>query len=289
MDSKLRWHHGNTRPYEVKDGYFFMEVKTLQHVIAIAQLDIKLGNPAANYQKVTQAVEEAAVHHAEVVVLPEMWNTGYALDQLKDIADPHGQETQSVLSKLARENQISIVGGSVATKRNQNFYNTTYIYNQNGQLVSTYDKVHLFGLMNEDQYLEAGKRENYFSLAGISSASFICYDLRFPEWIRTVASHGADVLYFPAEWPSGRIRQWKIMLQSRAIENQAFVVAVNRVGKDADNDFNGHSLIIDPLGKILVDAGENEGLSYGEIDLGQLAKVRGSIPVFKDRRVELYH
>lgn len=142
--------------------------------------------------------------------------------------------------------------------------------------------------MNEHKYLTAGDQENYFRLAGVPSASFICYDLRFPEWVRTVARHGADILYFPAEWPAQRIEQWKIMLQSRAVENQAFVVAVNRVGDDPDNHFNGHSLVIDPLGKIIVDAGEKDDLTMAEIDLDQLQKVRGPIPVFVDRRPELY-
>lgn len=289
MGSKLRWHRENTRPYFIKDGYFFMEVKVMKRKVALAQMDIQLGLPEANYQKAARAIKAAADHHADIIVLPEMWNTGYALNKLKDIADNNGQKTQQFLSKLALENKINIVGGSVAIRRGTSFYNTSYIYDQTGQLIGTYDKVHLFGLMDENQYLKAGVKESHFALAGIPSASFICYDLRFPEWVRTTARHGADILYFPAEWPSSRIKQWKIMLQSRAIENQAFVVAVNRVGTDLDNDFNGHSLVIDPLGNIISDAGEDERVSYAEVDLGKLAEVRGPIPVFKDRRPELYH
>lgn len=261
----------------------------MRRKIALAQLDIQLGNPAENYQKARRAIEEAASHHADIVVLPEMWNTGYALDQLSDLADENGQKTQQFLSELALKNQINIVGGSVAVRREQSFFNTTYVYDQKGNLISSYEKVHLFGLMNEDQYLAAGQKENHFELAEIPSASFICYDLRFPEWIRTVARHGTDILYFPAEWPSKRIEQWKIMLQSRAIENQAFVVAVNRVGTDLENSFNGHSLVINPLGQVIHDAGEAEQVSYAKIDLAQLAQVRGAIPVFKDRRPNLYH
>lgn len=256
--------------------------------IALAQLDIKLADPPANYHKVEQAVTKAASQQADVVVLPEMWNTGYALPQLASLADQDGATTQHFLSQLAQEKQIAIVGGSVAVKRHDQFFNTSYIVDANGKLVMTYDKVHLFGLMNEDQYLTAGKTVSHFKLAGVSSASFICYDLRFPEWIRTAARQGADILYFPAEWPTSRIKQWKIMLQSRAIENQAFVVATNRVGSDLANQFGGHSIIIDPLGKILLDAGTTEQVVYAEIDLAQLAAVRGPIPVFADRRPALY-
>lgn len=261
----------------------------MRRKIALAQLDIQLGNPAENYQKAKRAIEEAASHHADIVVLPEMWNTGYALDQLAELADENGQKTQQFLSELALKNQINIVGGSVAVRCGQSFFNTTYVYDQKGNLISSYEKVHLFGLMNEDRYLKAGQKENHFELAGVPSASFICYDFRFPEWIRTVARYGTDILYFPAEWPSKRIKQWEIMLRSRAIENQAFVVAVNRVGTDLANSFNGHSLVIDPLGRIIHDAGEVEQVSYAVIDLAQLAQVRGPIPVFKDRRPSLYH
>lgn len=257
--------------------------------IALAQLDVAFAKPTTNFQNVAQAVAKAANSRANVVIFPEMWNTGYALTQLDKLADPNGRQTKELLSKLAQQYQINILGGSVATKQNDHFYNTTYVVDSAGHLVSKYNKVHLFGLMKEDQYLAAGDQENFFQLAGINCASFICYDLRFPEWIRTVARHGADILYFPAEWPAVRIPQWKLMLQARAIENQAFVVAVNRVGDDPDNHFNGHSLVIDPLGKILLDVGESQAVSVAELDLDYLKKVRGPIPVFKDRRPDLYH
>ncbi len=256
--------------------------------VALAQIDVKFADPQTNADRVATFTRQAATHGADVVVFPEMWNTGYALDQLAKLADPAGQQTKALLSRLAKQYQINIVGGSVATKQNGKFYNTTYIYDATGQEVSSYRKVHLFGLMKEDQYLAAGNQENFFHLANVPSASFICYDLRFPEWLRTVARHGADILYLPAEWPAVRIPQWKIMLQARAIENQAFVVAVNRVGDDPDNHFNGHSLVIDPLGKILAGDGEKEQLYYADLNLADLKTVRGPIPVFKDRRPALY-
>lgn len=257
--------------------------------IAMAQLDISFAKPDANFTRVAAAIKEAADHNSDVVVLPEMWNTGYALAQLARLADKQGKRTQQFLTCLAGQYDINIVGGSVATQRGDHFFNTTYVADRLGQVLADYDKVHLFGLMKEDQYFAAGSQENYFRLAGVPSASFICYDLRFPEWIRTVARHGADILYFPAEWPASRIPQWKLLLQARAIENQAFVVAVNRVGADPDNQFNGHSLVIDPLGNIIADAGETENITYAELDLQQLSAVRGPIPVFRDRRPALYH
>lgn len=257
--------------------------------IALAQINVQFAEPDANFAKVGSIVKKAAKREANVVVFPEMWNTGYALSQLAKLADQDGQRTQQQLSKLASNYRINIVGGSVAVKVGQHFYNTTYVVNDKGQVVAHYSKVHLFGLMHEDQFMTAGKQENYFQLADIPSASFICYDLRFPEWFRTVARHGVDLIYLPAEWPSSRIAQWQIMVQSRAIENQAFVVAVNRVGHDPDNQFNGHSLVVDPLGRIIAEAGSDENITYATIDLNKVQAVRGPIPVFKDRRPALYH
>lgn len=260
----------------------------MELTIALAQLSVAFAQPATNFARVQAAVQTAAVQGADVVVLPEMWNTGYALDQLATLADPEGQQTQQFLTTLARQNQLAIVGGSVATKREQQFFNTSYVVDETGQVVGEYDKVHLFGLMNEDRYLTAGQATNYFQLQQVASASFICYDLRFPEWMRTVATKGVDVMYFVAEWPASRIQQWRRLLQARAIENQCFVVGVNRVGDDSANHYNGHSLVIDPLGSVIADAGESEQVQIVTIDLAQLAAVRGPIPVFADRRPELY-
>ena len=257
--------------------------------VAVAQIDIVLGDPDQNYQTVEKEIKAAAQAGADVVVFPEMWNTGYALTELARLADQDGWRTKQLLAKAAKENQIAVVGGSVATVRaGGKFYNTTYVYDETGQLVGSYDKVHLFCLMHEDQFIQAGDHGNVFELKGVKSASFICYDLRFPEWFRTVAKQGVDVIYVPAEWPTPRVEQWEALVKARAIENQAFVVAVNRVGHDAENSYSGHSLIVDPLGNVIANAGEKAGLTIAELDLDQLKAVRGPIPVFKDRRPELY-
>ncbi len=256
--------------------------------IALAQLSVAFGQPATNFARVAAAVETAALQGASVVVLPEMWNTGYALNQLATLADPAGQQTKQLLTTLARQHQLGIVGGSVATARHGEFFNTSYVVDDTGRVIGTYDKVHLFGLMKEDQYLSAGKTTNRFELQQVPSAGFICYDLRFPEWMRTLGTTGVDVMYFVAQWPATRIQQWRRLLQARAIENQCFVVGVNRVGDDPDNHYNGHSLVIDPLGEVIADAGEAEQVQIVTLDLAQLQTVRGPIPVFADRRPELY-
>ncbi|WP_294976858.1 carbon-nitrogen family hydrolase [uncultured Leuconostoc sp.] len=259
--------------------------------VAIAQIDIALGDPKHNQQTVAYYAKKAAKVNADVLIYPEMWNTGYALAELTQLADNNGQDSQLLLSKLAKQYHLNIVGGSVAIKQNHQFYNTMFVFDALGQKVSEYNKLHLFGLMNEKKYVSAGSAVNTFDLAGIKSAAAICYDIRFPEWLRTMMSVGPqEILYVVAEWPIQRIEQWQIMLQARAIENQTFVVAANRVGRDKDNVFGGRSLIIDPLGHILQQAGdEQETLLIGDINIGDEKAVRGQIPIFDDRRPELYY
>ncbi|WP_071393175.1 carbon-nitrogen family hydrolase [Bacillus tuaregi] len=257
--------------------------------IAVVQMDIEYGQPEKNYPKVDEAIRKAAKNQADVVVLPEMWNTGYALKQLDILADPNGERTKTLFSNLAKEYRVNIVGGSVSTKRQGKFYNTMYIADRDGQIISEYDKAHLFKLMDEHVYLDAGQTMNTFELDGTTCGGVICYDLRFPEWIRAHVLNGANIMFIPAEWPTPRIDHWQLLLQARAIENQCYVVAVNRVGSDPNNAFNGHSMVIAPWGEILIGGHTEEAIYYAEIDLQEVEKVRRTIPIFQDRRTDLYN
>lgn len=259
-----------------------------EHAIVIMQMDIVYGQPLANRQHVQLLFEQAALQKNEVVILPEMWNTAYDLTHLAEIADEEGVQTQGFLRELAQHYQVTIIGGSVAVKEGMQFFNRTYVFLPDGTLASQYDKVHLFGLMQEDQYLQAGAQLGLFSVAGTQFSQSICYDLRFPEWYRQAAYQGAEVYTISAQWPAQRLAQWRKLVQARAIENQAFVIAVNRVGSDPANHFPGHSLVIDPLGEILLELSESEEVARITIDVEQLAAVRGEIPVFQDTRPNLY-
>lgn len=258
--------------------------------VAIAQMNIALGQPEVNEQTVAQYAQKASEAGADILIYPEMWNTGYALTDLPQLADNDGEQSRHLLARLAKTYQLNIVGGSVATMRDGRFFNTMFVFNQLGQQVSRYDKAHLFGLMNEEKYIAAGSQPNTFELAGVLSSGVICYDIRFPEWVRTMMSSGPQaILYVSAEWPIQRIAQWQILLQARAIENQAFVVAANRVGSGRDNTFGGRSLVIDPLGNIVAQGTDaDDMLVIADIDIADEAAIRGQIPVFSDRRPDLY-
>ncbi|KRM94951.1 amidohydrolase [Liquorilactobacillus aquaticus DSM 21051] len=259
--------------------------------VSLIQMNVEYARANANYERVQRLIEEAVVENPDVIVLPEMWNVGYALEKLNEVADKDGRTTKCFLAGLAQRFHVNIVGGSVATAKGNAYYNTSYVFNREGELCSEYDKVHLFGLMHEDKWITAGKKMNRFVLDDIPAAGVICYDIRFPEWERTLMSKGGKILFVSAQWPKERIEQWKIMLQSRAIENQAFVVAVNRIGEGPNGEhFSGHSLAIDPLGNILLRVPDDkEGGFTVNLNMGSLEKIRGEIPVFSDRRTELYH
>ena len=256
--------------------------------IACVQMDIAFGDPETNFQKVSAYLEEAAKNGAETIILPEMWNTGYALTELKALADG-SHRTVEFLKEFAKAHQVNIVGGSVSIIKEDGFYNTMYVVNKEGELVSEYDKAHRFGLMDEHIHLEEGLGLGTFELEGVICGGVICYDIRFPEWIRAQALNGAKVIFVPAEWPAARIDHWKILLQARAIENQCFIVAVNRVGSDPKNAFGGSSMVIAPWGEVRLDMAMQEGIGYADIDLSEVEEVRKRIPVFADRREVLYN
>lgn len=258
--------------------------------IALIQSDIVLGEPKVNAFRLKQLMEQAlqAESKPDVIVLPEMWNTGYALSVIDDIADLQGMESKAWLSDFAREHSVQIVGGSVAQKTEGRVRNTMYIFDRQGELVGEYSKIHLFRLMEEEKHLASGEQRVTFELDGITAGSSICYDIRFPELARSLALSGAKAMFVPAEWPHPRLHHWRTLLTARAIENQMYVIACNRVGVSGKDSFFGHSMIIDPWGEIIAEGGEGEEIVTGEINLSLVDEVRKRIPIFEDRRPDLY-
>ncbi|WP_127594105.1 carbon-nitrogen family hydrolase [Paenibacillus lautus] len=258
--------------------------------IALIQADIEIGNVNANMNKMLGMMEQAAAADMkpDVIVLPEMWNTGYALDRIQELADPMGQETSRMLSEFARKHRIQVVGGSVAERIEDRIYNSMYVFNRSGEQIAKYSKIHLFRLMDEEKFLQAGQHTVTFELEQLKAGASICYDIRFPELSRTLALSGAQVLFVPAEWPHPRRHHWRTLLMARAIENQMYVIACNRVGTSGETDFFGHSMIIDPWGEVIAEGDEQEMILTGTLDCDLTDEVRGRIPVFEDRRPNLY-
>lgn len=256
--------------------------------IACIQMDIAFGQPEINYKVAEQLIAQSSLSNPDIIVLPELWTTGYDLTRLNEIADMEAHKTISFLQTMAKKYHIHIVGGSIAKKTLEGIYNTMLMINNKGEFVKDYDKLHLFQLMDEHLYLTPGEKNGLFTFDNKLCASFICYDIRFPEWLRVHAFKGAEVLFVSAEWPITRLDHWRTLIVSRAIENQAYVVAVNRVGSDPNNIFAGHSLIVDPWGLIVSEAGDGIEILTGTIDFTKINEVRRKIPVFADSRPDFY-
>ncbi|MDP4085726.1 MAG: carbon-nitrogen family hydrolase [Bacillota bacterium] len=256
--------------------------------VACLQMDIAFGNPEQNFKKAKELIEQSIREKPDIIVLPELWTTGYDLTRLNVIADKQAVKAIEFLKNLAQKNGVHIVGGSVANKEESGVKNTLIVVNKAGELVHQYNKLHLFKLMDEHLYLKAGSKKGIFELDNHLLAGVICYDIRFPEWIRAHTVLGPEALFVVAEWPAPRLSHWRALLIARAIENQCFVIACNRTGYDPTNHFFGHSMIIDPWGEIIAEAEETEQILFGEIDLNDVEKIRKQIPVFEDRRAEFY-
>ncbi|RXY99544.1 carbon-nitrogen family hydrolase [Fictibacillus sp. S7] len=257
--------------------------------VALIQMDIQLGLPEENIKKAVQRIEEASKQNADIVVLPELWTTGYDLERLVEIGDANGDNLKKLMSGLARQHRINIVAGSVANKTDNGIFNTLYAFNREGEQIGEYSKLHLIRLMQEEKFIAPGSTKGNFMLENIPAAGVICYDIRFPEWIRAHVLDGASLLFVPAEWPAQRLSHWRNLLITRAIENQCFVIACNRIGRDNNNAFAGHSIIIDPWGDVIAEAdGENETILFAEIETDLVDEVRSRIPIFEDRRPEHY-
>jgi omega-amidase len=259
----------------------------MELIISLAQMNIALGQPRVNLAKVQELTAEARRRGSNVVLFPELWPTGYDLENAEQYATSLHEGLFAELAALARENAIHICG-SLLSVQDGRYHNTAPLFSPAGKRLGHYSKIHLFRLMEEDRYLAAGQVAPVFNLPWGKSAIAICYDLRFPELFRRYALAGTSIIFLPAEWPSPRLEHWRTLLQARAIENQMFIAACNRVGESKGEKFFGHSAIYDPWGRLVIEAGDGEVLLTASVDMALVQEVRQAIPVLADRRPELY-
>jgi predicted amidohydrolase len=258
--------------------------------IALIQMDVKIGDPEFNFKHAESLMNQAMENEPDVMILPEMWNTGYDLERANEIADEDGKRTKDMLSSFAKKHCVMVIGGSILTlhSESEDVTNTMFVFSRTGEELLSYDKIHLFRLMDEHKFLKAGNKIGLIEWEEIKIGLMICYDLRFPQLSRKLVNDGAKLLVNVAQWPTARVDHWRHLLIARAIENQSFVVAVNRCGKSGDTDFPGHSMVIDPLGKIVLEGNKNEEIYHVDINIDDVNEVRGHIPVITDQRLDLY-
>lgn len=256
------------------------------------QFAIAPGDPATNVRKVTRMLQELAPPPDTILLLPELWATGFDYPRVGQLAD----QTPAVLEEmagLAARYGVHFAGSllekEVRTEEQPLLFNTLYVTGPAG-VVGTYRKQHLFGLWQEDRFFATGGQDGPIRTAHGQVAGLVCYDLRFPETARRQVFAGARLLLVSAQWPLVRLDHWRTLLQARAIENQVFVVAGNGCGESAPHELAGHSMVVGPDGKVLFEAGAGEEALAEELPAGDLDQIRsrfcsvGERPLLGDDR-----
>lgn len=256
--------------------------------VALGQMEVQLGQPALNVARAANMAAQAVAQGADLLLLPELWSTGYDLERAALHASTVTEGVFAQTAVLAQQHHLAIVGSCLADLGEGRVGNTAVYLDADGRLQATYSKTHLFRLMQEEQYLTPGNSLTLVQSSWGPMGLAICYDLRFPELFRHYALAGARLILLPAEWPQPRLAHWRTLLRARAIENQLFVVACNRVGTAKGQTFFGHSCVIDPWGETILEMGEEEGLETAVLDLSLVDSVRAKIPIFADRRPDIY-
>jgi omega-amidase len=269
----------------------------LSLTITTIQTNLHWEDKAANLQMLEEKINSIK-EKTEVVVLPEMFSTGFSM-QPEKLAETMDGETVKWMKRIAMERKIIVTGsviiGLTAPSGQTDYYNRLIWMLPNGQY-GIYDKRHRFAYAGEDEHFSAGTKRLIASVKGLKINLLICYDLRFPVWARQtspsnslskgegeIASPEYDVLIYVANWPERRIHAWRTLLQARAIENQCYVVGVNRVGDDGNNiHYSGESMIVDPMGEVLYTKKEEEDIFTITIDKDHLNLVREKFPFWRD-------
>jgi predicted amidohydrolase len=243
--------------------------------VTIAQTDIALGEKEKNLKNAERIVEEA---HPGLILFPELFTTGFDCDIIKELSEEVPGETTDTICNVCGD---SIAGGSIA-ERDKDIYNTFFLVDSKG-ILGTYRKIHLF--RDEKKCFASGEEavvlNTKFGTIGLAT----CYDIRFPELFRELVKKGAEIILVTAEFPAPRDEHWKVLLQARAIENQVFVIAVNRVGRDKRQEYFGRSMVLDPWGKILLEGRSEEEILSCDVDVSQVSKIRKDFPVLGDSKI----
>ena len=257
-------------------------------VLAI-QMESIIGELQLNIDSVKNLlIANLEKYPSDFVFLPEVWTVGWCPNVFKHCAeDVESSKSLDLLSQMAKKYNVNIIGGSIIRKHGGKLYNSSPVINRNGELITFYDKNHLFSYYgdNEGDYITRGESPVIVCLDGIKIGLTICYDIRFPEIYRAYRKSGADILVNMAAWGKSKKIPWDSMTTSRAVENQTYMVALTQTGLLEDGKENlGHSMIIDYEGKIIDEIEEKEGGIYAELDLLKMYEFRDKCTVLNDIR-----
>ena len=242
--------------------------------ISIAQFKSELGAVEENFRTAARLIE--AARNSDVILLPELWSTGYYPTPVENFADKDGERTKEFLCAASEKFSVNIIGGSVIVDSGGEIFNRCMVANRRGEIVASYDKTHLFSFANEGDVFSAGDKISVVELDGVKCGLAICYDLRFPEFIRKIALAGAEIIFIPAAWSLKRLTPRQVFTKARAIENQIFVVFANSSGK---------SEIVNPLGEVVAIAERGDEILSAEINLREREEVIATMNLLGDRNL----
>ncbi len=247
--------------------------------VALLQYSPVWEDKEANKIKITELLNSCN-EKFDLLVLPEMSLTGFTMNALT-LAESIEGISFRFFSKIAIEKSIDVFSGFIEKSKSKPF-NTLLHINSKGKLVKLYRKIHPFSFAKEDKFYSAGRRPAITKIRNFKIGLSICYDLRFPELYRKYAIKKAHLIVDIANWPDTRIEHWRSLLKARAIENQCYVVGVNRVGKDLKLNYNGYSSVFDPMGNEICSAIDEEKILISEIDKSYITEVRNKLPFLDD-------
>jgi len=253
--------------------------------VACCQFDIAWEDKPANYRRVAALVRDARLAPGTLLLLPEMFATGFSMN-VAATSEAIGGPTPQFLSELAKEYQLCVIGGAVIIDAGSGRpRNEALAFDPDGKVAARYAKVYPFSLSREHVHHAAGECPALFECSGLRISPAVCYDLRFPELFRRAAREGAELLPVIANWPVAREAHWATLLRARAIENQAYVAGCNRIGRDGEGlTYSGRSQIIDFGGNVLADAGAEETVISAALDPHALTDYRLKLPFLADIR-----
>jgi predicted amidohydrolase len=256
--------------------------------ISVVQINCVLGNIDKNLKKISDYVLKAKQEHCKLVVFPEMVDTGYHMETIsKKASSWNNNSPYSLIKSFGKKNNINIIC-NISERVDNKIYNTTLVVNSKGQEIGKYRKNHLadFPPINEGSCFSPGQNITIVKINNFKFGLLTCYDLRFPEISRAYALKGVHGLVLCSAWPCQRLFHWNTLICARAIENQIYFIAANRVGTDKSISFCGSSMIVDPSGEIISSAFENnESLIFSEVNLETIKKIKALMPVFQHRTI----
>lgn len=246
--------------------------------IGLIQYDPVWEDKTANSRKLSGLLKDQ--EPVDLLIFPEMTLTGFTMQSAEFAEDLDG-DTVQYFSALARDKNCHILFGMIEKSVDKNF-NTLVHLDQQGKIAVTYRKMHPYSYCGEDIHYGRGEQRKITTIKGLKAGLSICFDLRFPEFYRYYGKEKVHLIVDVANWPDPRIEHWRTLLKARAIENQCYVIGVNRVGDDPTLHYNGFSSAFDPMGKALAEVENEEKLIVVEIDSDYVAEIRGKLPFLED-------